>query len=736
MTLAGHDVGYVLLAGAICATAGSAAYWLRSQHQDVKGPVGWAWMGFHALAAGSGVWAANVLALLGFRAFALGLRPWAVGLALVLAVAAALPTCWLRRGSPPTQSRLRIAAIMAFGFVTVHYAALAGAPAPGRLDWNLPLQGAAVLTCFVMVLVACFVGGPGVGPVRRAGGLVFVLASIGGMHFVSMAGLSLSPGGVAGPTAALSNAASAMFVAAMALVLLGAAIAVSLMSGVGERRALQRLRTATNAMPSALALFDDRNRLVVWNTTFEFVMGPNRHLVREGMPLSALIASMPGAPPTHRNTRMCVEFQIPDGKWIRVDNVPTEDGGLLSLGLDVTDIRASEAALAEALDRAEAANQAKSEFLATMSHEIRTPLNGVLGMAQAMERGDLSPPQRERLDVIQGAGQALLSLLNDLLDISKIEAARIELEDGIVDLEAVASEVVATFSALAAQKDLCITLDVDQAAKGCWRGDPVRVRQVLQNLVSNAVKFTERGSVQVGIGHDGPQLVIRVADTGPGIPIEQQAYVFESFAQADASTTRRYGGSGLGLAICRALVHLMGGQILLDSIPGRGATFTVRLPLAAAERPLVDPGAETSESAPQASSLRILAAEDNPMNQLVLRTLLDQAGLEVAIVGNGEEALAAWEAGGWDVILMDVQMPVMDGPTASRRIRELERQGGLARTPIIALTANAMSHHEQEYLGAGMDALVAKPIKLQQLFAVLKRVCEPEDDAEARTLAS
>ena len=734
-TLAGHDVGYVVVAGLICAAAGSANYWLRGQHLDVDGPMGWAWVGFRALAAGSGVWAANVLALLGFRDFPLELRPWAVGVALLVAVAAAAPACWMRRKNPGGQSRFIIAAIMTPGLVTVHYAALAGAWAPGALTWNLPLQGAAIVTCFLMALTACFVGGPSVGPWRRAAGLVFVLAAVGGLHFVSMAGLRLTPGAVATHVVAPSNAASAGFVAAMALVLLGAAIAVSLMSGVGERRALQRLRTATNALPSALALFDDRDRLVAWNTTFEMVMGPHRQKVRNGMPLSELIASMPNAPAVAPGSRqrMSAEFQVPGGLWIRVDNVPTDDGGLLSLGADITEIRASEAALAEALDRAEGANRAKSEFLATMSHEIRTPLNGVLGMAQAMERGDLSPPQRERLEVIQSAGHALLSLLNDVLDISKIEAARIELEDGIVDLEAIGADVVATFSALAAQKDICVSLDVSEPARGCWRGDPGRVRQVLQNLVSNAVKFTDRGSVQVEIGHDGRQLIVRIADTGPGIPFDQQAHVFESFAQADASTTRRYGGSGLGLAICRALVQLMGGEILLDSLPGSGATFTVRLPLAATERPA--PVTVIAESAPEASPLRILAAEDNPMNQLVLRTLLDQVGMEAVIVANGQEALVAWEEGGWDVILMDVQMPVMDGPTATRRIRELELQRGQARTPIIALTANAMAHHEQEYLAAGMDALVAKPIKLAELFAVLNGACAPQEAVTAESLA-
>ena len=722
----GHDAAYVLLAALICATAAVASQWLRSQHREDRGAVALAWAGFNALAAGSGVWAANILALLGFRAFPLGLQPVAVGISLLLAVLVALPSCWVRRRAPAQQSRLRIAALMALGFIVIHYAAVSGAIGPGALAWNLPMQGLAALAAFGLALASCWIGGQGVSRLRRAAGLWCVVGAVGALHFLSMSGLTLIPASGETPVIAASNAATAALVVAVALALLGAALAVSLMSGVGERRALQRLRTATNAMPSALALFDHQDHLLVWNATFEAVMGPQRDRVREGMPLAVLTEVMPGAPaadPLARQ-RTCAEFEIPGGRWIRVDNVPTEDGGLLSLGTDITEMRRSEMALAEALDRAEGANRAKSEFLATMSHEIRTPLNGVLGMAQAMDKGELAPIQRERLEVIRNAGEALLRLLNDVLDISKIEAARIEFENGIVDLEAIGGEVSATFSALAAEKDVCVILDVAEPARGCWRGDPGRVRQVLQNLVSNAVKFTERGAVHLEIGHDGSQLIMRVADTGPGISLEQQARVFDSFAQADASTTRRYGGSGLGLSICRALVELMGGQILLDSLPGQGTTFTVRLPLERAERPA--PEAVDDAPAAEAPPLRILAAEDNAMNQLVLRTLLDQVGLEARIVGNGEEALGAWEEGGWDVILMDVQMPVMDGPTATRRIRERERKAGGSRIPIIALTANAMSHHLEDYRRAGMDALVAKPIKLPELFAVLQQVASQD----------
>ena len=559
--LAGHDFRYVLLAAAICAAAGSASFWLHRRNQENRGDISWIWVGFQALAGGAGTWAANVLTLLGFRSFPLMLDPWAIVGSLVVAVLVGLPTFSLRRKRSERPRPLVIAAIMAVAFWLVHFTATAGLRAPGVLTWSPVFQAAGVAAAFVLAYLASAVRAKGLNRVRIVAGLVFTVLAVLSVHFIAMAGAGFQPD----PSADVSdfqapNTVAAVMVAAVSMLLLGGSAAASLMAGLGERKALRRLQMATNAMPSALALFDREDRLLVWNATFEAIAGPNRALVREGMRLSELTISMPGRPDTlmHRpdglapREHVTVEFPVPGGRWIRVDNVPTEDGGLLSLGTDITEARRAEMVLAEALDRAEGANRAKSEFLATMSHEIRTPLNGVLGMAQAMGRDDLSPAQRERLEVIQGAGEALLSLLNDVLDISKIEAAKIELEDGIVDLEAIVSEVVATFGALAAEKDLSVTFDAAEPARGCWRGDPVRVRQILQNLVANAVKFTERGSVHVELGHDGRQLVLRVADTGPGIAPDQQAQIFESFAQEDASTTRRFGGWGGPFGALRA----------------------------------------------------------------------------------------------------------------------------------------------------------------------------------------
>jgi len=389
-----------------------------------------------------------------------------------------------------------------------------------------------------------------------------------------------------------------------------------------------------------------------------------------------------------------------------------------------------ELALAQARDEADAANQAKSAFLATMSHEIRTPLNGVLGMAQAMAGDGLSDVQRERLGVIRQSGEDLLAILNDLLDLAKIEAGKLELEEVEFDLGEVVRGAHSTFTALANKKGLSFALDIDESAQGRYRGDPTRLRQVLYNLASNALKFTEQGEIRVTAVRDGDVLCLEVADTGIGIPEDRLALLFERFIQADASTTRRFGGTGLGLAICGQLVELMGGVVKAESTVGKGSSFKVRLPLPrvgeAQSGPADEPAAVSLDDGHL--ELRVLAAEDNSVNRLVLKTLLHQIGIEPVVVENGAEAVAAWGRERWDVILMDVQMPVMDGITATRAIRERETAEGLPRTPIIALTANAMAHQAAEYRAAGMDGHVAKPIQVRNLVEALQAVIDAEQD--------
>jgi PAS domain S-box-containing protein len=398
---------------------------------------------------------------------------------------------------------------------------------------------------------------------------------------------------------------------------------------------------------------------------------------------------------------------------------------------DIGQERARQAALERALEEAEAANQAKSRFLAVMSHEIRSPLNGVLGMAQAMELGELPPDQRRRLQVIREAGKVLLDLLNDMLDLTRISAGGLHLEDGVVDGRELVRSARNLFDGLAANKDVSFELELDPEALGPWKGDPTRVRQIVTNLIGNAVKFTDRGRITLRILPEDEGFRLEVSDTGPGIPDHMLGRIFDPFDQLDPSNTRRHGGSGLGLAISRDLAELMDGEITVSSVVGIGSTFVLKLPLQRADVAPEEADTDGPAALPAPAGgrpLRILAAEDNPMNQLVLTTLLGAVGLEPVLVANGEEAVKAFSDEPWDLILMDVQMPVMDGLDAARAIRAAERAEGRAPTPIIALTANAMQHQLDEYRACGMTSTVSKPVEIRALLAAIQDVTEPAAD--------
>ncbi len=392
--------------------------------------------------------------------------------------------------------------------------------------------------------------------------------------------------------------------------------------------------------------------------------------------------------------------------------------------------------LVEARDAANTANTLKSQFLANMSHEIRTPLNGVLAMAEVMSMGEMSDLQRERLEVIRQSGGLLLAVLNDVLDLSKIEAGKLTLLVDDFDLETTLAAARESYAIMAGKKGLGFSLDVTPAAAGAWRGDADRLNQVVGNLLSNGVKFTPSGEVTAcfDLNPDGDGLRLTVRDTGLGIAAEKQATLFEKFVQADNSATRRFGGTGLGLAICRELVQMMGGSIGVESREGEGSTFTVDLPLPrgealAAAAPHAAPADTGDEGA-----LRLLAAEDNPTNQQVLAAVMESLGLEIDIVADGKAAFEAWRDGAYDLILMDIQMPVMDGIDSALAIRAAEREQGRRRTPIVALTANALSHQVEEYLAAGMDGHVAKPIEIAKLYDAIGRALN--DAAQGASPAS
>jgi signal transduction histidine kinase/ActR/RegA family two-component response regulator len=417
------------------------------------------------------------------------------------------------------------------------------------------------------------------------------------------------------------------------------------------------------------------------------------------------------------------------------------------------DLRGAMAELVKARDDANAANVLKSHFLANMSHEIRTPLNGVLAMAEVMAMDDLGSTQRERLAVIRESGALLLGVLNDVLDLSKIEAGRLEIQDRPFDIAQLAQAIRETYAPQARDKGLAFEVAIAPEAQGVWRGDADRLRQILGNLISNALKFTLEGAVAIRFAsaEDGNGLRIDVADTGIGISPEILPRLFDKFVQADSSTTRRFGGSGLGLAICRELAVLMDGTIKVQSREGRGSTFTVLVALpreealtdvhyiddghapaprieesravepeaqAAVDEALVD---ETPVEIPaDAPCLRVLAADDNPTNQKVVEAVLAPLNAEVVLVADGAAAVEAWKAAKFDIVLMDIHMPGMDGVEAAQAIRQLEAAEGRPRTPIVAVTANALAHQVEGYLAAGMDGHVAKPIEVTKLYAAIE----------------
>jgi len=419
----------------------------------------------------------------------------------------------------------------------------------------------------------------------------------------------------------------------------------------------------------------------------------------------------------------------------------SENNGLLAVAADLTRVKQLEDDLRASETRARAANEAKSAFLAAMSHEIRTPMIGVTGMVEILAHTRLDAEQRRSLNVIQSSAQSLLQIIGDILDFSKIEAGRLELSPVATNLAKVARGVAANFSGSASSKGLVLACSIDPRLGPAYWVDALRLRQILGNFVSNAIKFTERGRIDIAVelqqgGSDRDIVCFRVSDTGIGVSKDAQARLFQPFVQAEDDTTRRFGGSGLGLAICRRFAELMGGEVTMESEPGRGTTMRLLVPLQPApadeiEADPLDAGAPAASleprrlpTAPEAEAERslILLVDDHPTNRLVIARQLALAGYATEAAEDGAQGLAAWRSGRFALVLSDVHMPHMDGYQMARAIRTLEaKEGRGGHTPIVALTAATLKGEVERCLDAGMDDYLAKPVAIPTLVATLRR---------------
>jgi len=738
-----HDLRLVALAAAICSIACGSAFAFHGRGLKASGAIRWAWLGLSALVAGSGVWATHFIAMLAYQptlkiTYDLGgtLLSFLV-VVLGMGVGFSLPA-WRPGKSRDRNTGLIAGAAAGASIAVMHYIGIAAIRTEADVSWSMAYVAASILIAAVGGMAAFSIRNVVRGRWSWAPPAGVFLLSIVGLHFTAMTAVTLTPDpALVFNGEVMDRAGLALAIGALTVSLLVAGAGLTFMERLGQRNTFVSLRHALNAVPAGLAFYDSAERLRTWNEAFAGLMAGCGVEVEVGSSRRTLIEATAAAgwfSQTDEGAAKWVadlearvrpgvsEFLLPDGRWIRHEACVTDDGGGVTVFTDITEQREAAVAMLAARDAAETANRAKSEFLANISHEIRTPLNGVLGIAEVLTRTELSAQQSQLVGVIQQSGALLNGLLTDLLDLARVEAGVVELRPEPVQLADLVGSVKDLFAGAAEEKGLTLNAAIDAEGLGLVECDPQRLRQVLGNLLNNAIKFTEVGQVTLSAARRGERVRFEIRDTGAGFDADQKATIFQRFRQADNSATRKHGGAGLGLAICNDYVRLMGGQLGCDSTPGQGSVFgfTLDLPLHETRVESVAEVVPDIVDAAPSDDFMVLIVDDNPINRQVMELILESVGIGHVSAQDGREGVEAMKTGNFDAVLMDIQMPVMDGLEATRRIRDWERSTHRPRAPILIVSANCLPQHVDDGREAGADAHINKPISASELVGALE----------------
>jgi two-component system sensor histidine kinase/response regulator len=769
-----YDEPLVLVSIVIAILAAGAALDLAARVTSAHGRHRIAWLSGGAVAMGTGIWSMHYIGMLAYHLPVAVLYDWPTVLVSLLA---AIFASWVSLFvvSQRTMRWPQVAmgsVLMGGGIASMHYIGMEAMRLPAMCHYNLAMVSLSIALAMAIAFVAlrmtfAFRATAGWKSWRKIATAVTMGAAIPSMHYVGMAAVSYTPQPLDMNGLRHAVDISDLGIVSITLITLVILGFVFLTSMVDRRFAVQatalqsseqRFRLIVETALDAFLQIDPRGVLTDWNVHAERLFGWSRDEAI-GKHIDELIVLDQGQGPLipedyFARQPTCVQQRIEITARHRSGREFPAEMALSTIRIDQQDLIAAfvhdvsarkltELEREKAKAAAEAANRSKSEFLANMSHEIRTPMNGVLGMTDLLLDTQLDPQQRQFAETIHGSATALLGILNDILDFSKIEAGKLDVEQIEMDPRRCVEDVAAIMSVQAAAKQLKFVVNVHSAVPERVLGDPHRLRQILLNLCSNAVKFTQRGEVVIEVfalgSHNGqPLLGFEVRDSGIGMSPEVVARLFQPFTQADGSTTRLFGGTGLGLSIVQRLVQLMGGRISVNSVPGKGSNFTFTLcgetpEASTSSKPVL--ARESAARSPRAQRYQahILVAEDNRTNQEVVKLFLQRLGCQVTLVPDGAAAVRTCLTQDFDMVLMDVQMPVMDGLAATREIR---RQQGLGKhTPIVALTASAMTGERELCLAAGMDSLLTKPLQEANLRETLDKYGFRLDTAPPTALA-